>query len=443
MLHCASLGAKCPALIQERERQDMEKLTQARLDRAIRHRDRTMGERLPYERQLLRDHEVRGFYVAVHAESIAYWFNYRPHGKDPDGRRPSSRFVRIGDGGTHALAEAREAARELRRRVQKGEDPKTDDAQARELARAGRDAALAQARTRLTCEQRLSAYQSALQGRGHTEKHRKLELARTRHSLTAGGLAGLLPEEINHAQIEQALATVPPKSRLVHFGALDRFLRWSLKGTDRLPATAGFDRHEKPKAPPSRQRVLRPDELAQLWHAAGGLPSPLATDVTQFLIAVPARRSEARAMRWTDVDLAARVWTQPTSKNGFAHAFPLNRLALEILHRRKAAGGDAPFPFTRFDPLVSRLRELLPELPNWRLHDLRRSFASTLADAGFSESVLDLVLNHAASRTRGGVLGVYQRAERWDERVRALDAWADSLERALGENVTPLLRRTA
>jgi hypothetical protein len=320
----------------------VEKLTQAAIARAVRERDRIMGERLPYQRQVLRDHEVPGFVAIIHEQSVAYSYGYKPRGIDPAlGRRFNSRFVRIGDGSTHALAEAREVARELRRRVQKGEDPKHDDLYARERARHQRDAELAAARGRLTCEMRLAAYQSALQGRGHTDKHRKLELARVRHSLGprdgSAGLGALLPTEISHALVEQALATVPLKSRLVHFGALDGFLRWCLKGTDRLPATADFDRHERPKAPPSRQRVLRLDELARLWRAADGLWSPLATDVLRFLIAVPCRRSEARAMRWADVDLAASVWSQPTSKNTLPHAFPLNRLALDILWRRRAA----------------------------------------------------------------------------------------------------------
>jgi integrase len=422
----------------------METLTQARLDRAIRQRDRVMGEHQPYERQLLRDHAVRGFYVAVHAESVAYWFNYRPRGKDQDGKRPGSRFIRIGDGGTHALAEARAIASELRRRVQRGEDPKHDDIEARELARHQRDASLAAARSRLTLEQRLAAYQSALEGRGMTRKHMRLESARVRHSLTprdgGAGLASLSPEQVTHDLIERVLATVPAKSRMNHFGALDRFLRWCLKGSDKLPATQGFDRHEKPKAPPPRQRVLRLEELAQLWRAAEGLWSPLARDVLQFLIAVPCRRSEARAMRWADVDLTAAVWSQPTSKNTLPHQFPLNRLAQEILHRRKAAETERPFPFARFDALMVRLREAVPSLPDWRLHDFRRSFASTLADAGVNEVLLDLTLNHAASRTRGGVLGIYQRAERWDERVRAMAAWSDHISGALGENVTSLRR---
>jgi integrase len=333
-----------------------------------------------------------------------------------------------------------------------GEDPKLDDAHARELARHQRDAELAAARSRLTCEMRLAAYQDVLAGRALRSRHHKLEIARIRSLLAQNGLAALPPEAISHGLIELALTAAPPKSRWAHFGALDRFLRWCLRGTDKLPATAGFDRHEKPKPPEARERVLRLDELATIWRAAEALWSPLATDLIQFLITTPCRRGEASAARWRDIDLTARTWSQPISKNGQSHLFALNERAMAILTRRRKASGGRPedhvfhgaqtgTPFTVWSFLLRRLHAALPELRDWRLHDFRRSFASTLADAGVDETLLDLCLNHRASRTRGGVLGIYQRSTRWSERVAALDTWNDAIECAIGGNVTPLRKR--
>ena len=40
-----------------------------------------------------------------------------------------------------------------------------------------------------------------------------------------------------------------------------------------------------------------------------------------------------------------------------------------------------------------------------------------------AESVADALLNHRQSATRGGVLGVYQRADRHPERRQALEFW--------------------
>jgi hypothetical protein len=55
-------------------------------------------------------------------------------------------------------------------------------------------------------------------------------------------------------------------------------------------------------------------------------------------------------------------------------------------------------------------------------HDFRRSFATALGEAGVSEAVVDAVLNHRQSATRG-VLGVCQRASRWPERVKTMEHW--------------------
>jgi hypothetical protein len=84
----------------------------------------------------------------------------------------------------------------------------------------------------------------------------------------------------------------------------------------------------------------------------------------------------------------------------------------------------------------------------WTWHDFRRSFATALGEAGVSEAVADAVLNHRQSATRGGVLGVYQRAHRWPEQVKAMEAWSAMLAGAIEgrearANVVPLPVRNA
>ena len=59
------------------------------------------------------------------------------------------------------------------------------------------------------------------------------------------------------------------------------------------------------------------------------------------------------------------------------------------------------------------------------------SFATALAEAGVAESVADAILNHKQSATRGGVLGVYQRAQRWPEQVDAMKVWDCMLRQEL------------
>ena len=62
----------------------------------------------------------------------------------------------------------------------------------------------------------------------------------------------------------------------------------------------------------------------------------------------------------------------------------------------------------------------------WILHDLRRAQATTLAEAGFDEGVVDRIQNHVASGSNPSVVAaVYNKAQKLAERAKALDTWAE------------------
>ena len=65
---------------------------------------------------------------------------------------------------------------------------------------------------------------------------------------------------------------------------------------------------------------------------------------------------------------------------------------------------------------------LSPDMPPWRLHDLRRTTASGMARLGINLPIIEKVLNHA-SGSFAGIVGVYQKHEFSEEKRRALDAW--------------------
>jgi integrase len=64
---------------------------------------------------------------------------------------------------------------------------------------------------------------------------------------------------------------------------------------------------------------------------------------------------------------------------------------------------------------------------DWSLHDLRRTFATNLAALGVPIHVTEKLLNHV-SGTTGGIVGVYQKHQYWDEQVAAMKAWEDRLQ---------------
>jgi integrase len=62
----------------------------------------------------------------------------------------------------------------------------------------------------------------------------------------------------------------------------------------------------------------------------------------------------------------------------------------------------------------------------WRVHDLRRTVASSMASAGTSPHVIEAILNHRNGIV-SGVAAVYNRYDYGNEKRAALEAWAASL----------------
>jgi integrase len=67
-------------------------------------------------------------------------------------------------------------------------------------------------------------------------------------------------------------------------------------------------------------------------------------------------------------------------------------------------------------------------MPDWRLHDLRRTAATVMADKlGVLPHVIEAVLNHISGH-RAGVAGIYNRARYEAEMRDALERWAQHVE---------------
>ena len=74
----------------------------------------------------------------------------------------------------------------------------------------------------------------------------------------------------------------------------------------------------------------------------------------------------------------------------------------------------------------------------WRLHDLRRTVATWLAEHGDVEPhIIEAILNHQGGH-KGGVAGIYNRAK-YERQMRvALAVWADHI-RLIVDNVAPTI----
>lgn len=151
------------------------------------------------------------------------------------------------------------------------------------------------------------------------------------------------------------------------------------------------------------------------------------------------RREEVGAMAWPELDLDARMWTIPgeRTKNRRAHRVPLAAAAMAILEALPDRGRPMVFGWSRKAPTGfsgwSRAKATLDArvakargaaLAPWRLHDLRRTAVTGMAELGAAPHVIEAVVNHA-SGFGGGVAGVYNRATYEAERRAALELWAE------------------
>lgn len=208
----------------------------------------------------------------------------------------------------------------------------------------------------------------------------------------------------------------------------------------------------------SRERVLGDDELRELWVSLDSLAkmvepadededaqdhgekkpriTPATAQAFQVQLLTAQRPGEVRSMRWLDVDLESRWWSIPATvaKNGQAHRVPLTKGVVEILKtRRESASEGAIFVFEnrpgsgsvahRGKKAASVLcRSLTFE---FRAHDLRRTAATRMAEAGIPRDHIAKVLNHV----EGGPAAtrVYDRYNYDAEKREALDRWARGL----------------
>jgi integrase len=246
--------------------------------------------------------------------------------------------------------------------------------------------------------------------------------------------------EISRQDVIEIIDRVADRGARIHanrvLAAVRVLFNWALsRGVIEASPAAGV---KAPGAETVRERVLSEDELRGVWRAADATPYPFGP-FFQLLILTAQRRDEVAGIRWSEIDEARALWTIPgeRAKNGRAHQVPLPAPAIDILGSiPRVDGSDLVFttngqtPISGFSKAKLRLDNAsgvgLTGRDEWRVHDIRRSVTTFMAEMGIAPHVVDKLLNHVSGSIRG-VAAVYNRHAYTDERRRALDAWANRL----------------
>ncbi len=195
-----------------------------------------------------------------------------------------------------------------------------------------------------------------------------------------------------------------------------------------------------------RDRVLKPEEIKAVWVAWDTMGYPFGP-LGKMLLATAQRLNEVAHMQLSEIDRDSEVWVIPAerTKSGRETEVALSSLALEIIDTLpRFTGGDFVFttrggrrPVSGFSKMKARTDDL-SGVTGWRLHDLRRTARTGLAELGVPQIVAEKVLNHAE---RNVLVKTYDRHEYAPEKRDALERWATRLREIIEpppENVVPL-----
>jgi integrase len=334
------------------------------------------------------------------------------------------------------LAGARKAAAEALHELERGNDPTA-------ARRAAKDKAAAACADTVTaiCEEYLRREGKKLR----TIDQRVSILKR----LVYPAIGDRQIDSIKRSEIIRLLDKIEddngPRMADVTLASLRRVFHWHALRSDefRSPIVRGMARQNAREH--ARSRILADDELRAIWTATDADKEPFAA-LVRFLLLSAARRGEAAAMRWDEID-ADGIWTLPASRNKTKIELlrPLSKAAQAILAEQPQID-DCPFVFTSngLTPIASfsgpkEKVDAKSAVTGWTVHDLRRTARSLMSRAGVNADIAERALGHVIP----GVRGVYDRHKYLDEMLHAFEALAAQIERIVNppeRNVLPIRR---
>jgi integrase len=237
-------------------------------------------------------------------------------------------------------------------------------------------------------------------------------------------------DDITGGEIIRYLDTLidTPTERFKAFKELRAFFSWCV-GRQYMHANPCANLRA-PETPKTRDRVLSDNELVAVWRA-GEAMSGNFSKIIRLLVLTGMRRGECSKLRGEYINREKRIITLPgpLTKNGKEHQIYYGPLTAEILPPTQIgwlfpAKGRPLNPFNGF----AQPKTLVDEKSgvSFRLHDLRRTFSTKLAELRVSPHIIERLLNHVRGEL-SPVARIYNRHSYADECRTALELWEGHL----------------
>lgn len=149
------------------------------------------------------------------------------------------------------------------------------------------------------------------------------------------------------------------------------------------------------------------------------------------------RKSELLRAKWEHIDFEQQIWRIPETKADSATGHSremvvyMSDQVIEIFRELKTIAGDEPYVFVgrksgthishnAFNT-AQKSALTLTDMPDFTVHDLRRTASTHLNEQGFNSDAIEACLNH----TMRGVRGIYNKAKYEKERIEMMQKWSD------------------
>lgn len=321
------------------------------------------------------------------------------------------------------LAEARRAAREIAEQVSKGTDPQAEKVQSRE------DLTIKE-----LAEEFKEKHLPTLKPSTQTDYKERID------HVIVPALGGIIARQIQPDDILDLLEEIADRapiqsnrirailSSMYSFGQKRRIVLVNPVLT--IPRLGKENQ---------RDRFFTEPEIKRIWGIVDDLDQPVSS-LLKMLFITGQRLGETRMMKWDYIQ--DNVWMIPEelTKAKRSHALPLPPMAMNILKDLQKYTGGSVFvfqsplkenqPITWIQWHARSIRDMGDEkgVSDFRIHDIRRTVTSYMAELGVDRTTLGKVLNHKQLAGDSHVTARYDRYDYMDEKKLALFKWSAKLQ---------------
>jgi integrase len=368
------------------------------------------------------DQRCKGLAVRVAPSGVKTWdLAYRIRGTGKMRRLSLGRTTDVG------LEQARERANELTSAARGGRDLIGEEGEARDAAA-----------SRITVEKLTDLYlRRRVVGRLRTAESIESRLRRTLAPILQRYAADICRRDIREILdniVDQGKGREAEKRRQV----CTAMFRWALS-QDIVAAdpTAGLEAYDRGTP---RDRVLTVDEIETLWRwLESDALSLEAADILKLELLTGARCGEISGLRAEEIDRNKWVWTLPASrsKNGRQRVTPILGVAREMVEPRLSGVDKGPLFLLEKGVVVTSAhighylltrRTTLP-IAVFTSHDLRRTFATMLAEMGIALDLVAAIVGHeSGGKDTRTLVRHYVHSDMLERKAHALKTWDERLK---------------